>query len=222
MVTRSISSGFWGFAMALSSAPGSSGSVGRISGALPAPASEPLVERPVELQLPVEWFHDHFDTLWRLVARLGVPAHVIDDIVQEAFIAASRRRADVLPGHERRFLIGTALRLCSNYRQRASVRHEVSSSELLEQRASPMPDAEQLLMEKRLRRTLDEALASLSDAHRDVFVLYELEGFSVPEMAELLGLPIGTVSSRLGRARANFSRAAARLNERSKHPSGGP
>jgi RNA polymerase sigma-70 factor (ECF subfamily) len=101
------------------------------------------------------------------------------------------------------------------------VRHEVSGSELLEQRASPMPDAEQLLMEKRLRRKLDEALATLSDAHRDVFVLYELEGFSVPEVAELLGLPLGTVSSRLGRARASFSRAAARLNERDKHPTGG-
>jgi RNA polymerase sigma-70 factor (ECF subfamily) len=168
------------------------------------------------LELPPEWFHDHFDTVWRLVARLGIPTHAIDDVVQEAFIAASRRRADIVVGHERSFLFGTALRLCSNYRQRASVRRELSHTELLEERPSNLPDAEELLIEKRLREQLEQLLSTLSDAHREVFVLYELEGFSVPEMSELLGVPTGTVASRLNRARANFSRAAARLQERAR------
>jgi DNA-directed RNA polymerase specialized sigma24 family protein len=44
-----------------------------------------------------------------------------------------------------------------------------------------------------------------------VFVLCELEDHTVPEIAELLALPSGTVASRLGRARAKFSRATARL-----------
>jgi RNA polymerase sigma-70 factor (ECF subfamily) len=44
-----------------------------------------------------------------------------------------------------------------------------------------------------------------------VFVLYEVEGFSVPEIAELLELPPGTVASRLGRGRDKFSKAAVRL-----------
>jgi RNA polymerase sigma-70 factor (ECF subfamily) len=170
-------------------------------------------ERSVPLagQLPQAWFRDHFSSLWRLVARLGVPGHCVDDVVQEAFIAASRRRADILEGQERRFLIGTAIKLSSNYRQRASVRREVSHTELLEQRPSSLPDAEQLLIEKRRRQELEEALSTLSAAHRTVFVLYELEGFSVPEIAELSGVPLGTVASRLGRARAKFSRAVTRL-----------
>jgi RNA polymerase sigma-70 factor, ECF subfamily len=162
-------------------------------------------------QLPEAWFRDHFSSLWRLVARLGVPGHSVDDIVQEAFIVTSRRRSDIVEGQERRFLIATAIRLSSNYRQRASVRREVSHTQLLEQKPSSAPDAEQLLIQKRMRQELEEALSTLSAPHRAVFVLYELEGFSVPEIAELLGLPIGTVASRLGRARAKFSLAVTRL-----------
>jgi RNA polymerase sigma-70 factor (ECF subfamily) len=160
--------------------------------------------------LPAEWFHRYFDTLWRLVARLGVAGHHIDDVVQETFIAASRRRADIREGYERRFLISAAVRLASNFRQRAHVRREVSDSERLELEASALPDPEGLLIEKRYRSLLDAALASLSDGHREVFVLYELEGFSTPEIADLLGVPLGTVASRLARARSGFSRAAAR------------
>lgn len=160
--------------------------------------------------LPAEWFHRYFDTLWRLVARLGVAGHSIDDVVQETFIAASRRRADIREGQERRFLMGTAVRLSSNFRQRAHVRREVSDGDRLELEASAEPDAERLLIEKHFRSLLDAALASLPDAHREVFVLYELEGFSTPEIAEMLGVPLGTVASRLARARASFSKAAAR------------
>jgi RNA polymerase sigma-70 factor (ECF subfamily) len=161
--------------------------------------------------LPAEWFHRYFDLLWRLVARLGVAGHSIDDVVQETFITASRRRADIREGQERRFLIGTAVRASANYRQRAHVRREVHDGDRLELEASDVPDAERLLIEKDLRARLDAALATLPDAHREVFVLYELEGLSTSEIAETLGIPLGTVASRLARARANFSKAARSL-----------
>jgi RNA polymerase sigma-70 factor, ECF subfamily len=164
--------------------------------------------------LPAEWFRDHVQNLWRFVLRLGVPRHAIDDLVQEAFIIATRRRADIGPGQERSFLLATAVRLSSNYRQRAYVRREVSHGDGFEHSASPHPNAEQLLIEKRSRELLDQVLAELSDPHRAVFVLFELEGFSVPEIAELLQLPLGTVSSRLWRARAKFSESAALLQRR--------
>jgi RNA polymerase sigma-70 factor (ECF subfamily) len=179
-------------------------------------AQEPGSPAPPGGALPVEWFHRHFDMLWRLVARLGVAGHNIDDVVQETFIAASRRRDDIREGYERRFLIGAAVRLSSNFRQRAHVRREVSHTERLELEASSLPDAECLLIEKHLREQLDAALSRLSDTHREVFVLYELEGFSTSEIAELLGVPSGTVASRLARARANFSRAARLLQSERK------
>jgi RNA polymerase sigma-70 factor (ECF subfamily) len=154
--------------------------------------------------------HDHVATLWRIVARMGVPAHHVDDVLQETFITAARRSADIEGGRERAFLIATATRLCANYRQRAHVRHEVSQGEAVEGYAAREPDAEGLLMRKRLREQLDRALAVLSNDQRAVFVLYELEGFSVPEIGDLLALPLGTVASRLGRARTKFAEAVAR------------
>jgi RNA polymerase sigma-70 factor, ECF subfamily len=171
--------------------------------------------------LPGLRLQEHVATLWRIVARMGVPAHQVDDVLQETFITAARRSAGIEPGRERAFLIATATRLCANYRQRAHVRREVSLGETLEGYASGEPDAEGLLIRKRLREQLDDALACLSAEQRAVFVLYELEGFSVPEIAEWLTLPLGTVASRLGRARSKFAEAVARVERarsRLEHP----
>ncbi len=185
-----------------------------------APVDDPVSDepgQPVErgsLALPAAWFHEHVERLWRVVARLGVPTHSVDDVVQETFIIASRRRADIGQGQERSFLVATAVRLCSNYRQKAHVRREVSCGDGFEHELSPTPNAEQLLIERRWRELLDQVLAELSDAHRVPFILYELEGFSVPEIAQLLELPLGTVSSRLWRARSRFSQLAASLQSR--------
>jgi RNA polymerase sigma-70 factor, ECF subfamily len=178
---------------------------------VPVEVFGPAAPARAEGQLLEAWFHEYFARLWRLVARLGLARENIDDVVQETFITASRRHADVRPGSEWPFLVGTAVRLAANHKRRAAARREVSGDELLEHRASALPNAEQLLIEKRLRQELDAALAALSEAHRSVFVLYELEGFSAPEIAEMLGLALGTVASRLGRARAKFSRTAARM-----------
>jgi RNA polymerase sigma-70 factor, ECF subfamily len=180
------------------------------------PASElpntPVEERTAPRALPPEWFHDNVASLWRIAARLGFPRHHIDDVLQEAFLIAARRQSEIGAGRERAFLIGTVARLCCNYRRRAHVRHEVSQGEALDEHASREPDAERLLMRKRLRERLDRALDTLSEVLRSVFVLYELEGMSVPEIAELLHLPVGTTASRLGRARAKFAEAVLRLD----------
>ena len=171
-----------------------------------------LPGRAAPQELPAEWFREHVNTLWRLVGRLGVPAGHVEDVVQEVFIIACRRRADIEDDRVRSFLFGTAIRLCKNYKRRASTRLEVSRDEALDPLASRDPDAEQLLITKRWRELLDVALARLSDAHRTVFVLFELEGMSSPEIAELLALPLGTVASRLQRARVRFLEVAAELH----------
>jgi RNA polymerase sigma-70 factor (ECF subfamily) len=189
----------------------------RVLRADPSRAVDPVSQAdgpgPLE-SIPSAWFHDHVDRLWRLVVRLGVPAHGADDIVQECFIIASRRRSGIASGQERSFLMGTAVRLCANYRRSARVRREVSCGEGVEREVSPLPNAEQLLVEKRWRELLDQALEALSDTHRAPFVLFELEGLSVHEIAELLALPPGTVSSRLYRARAKFAELALAIQNR--------
>ena len=164
------------------------------------------------------WFQDHFDTLWRMTARLGVPRESIDDVVQEAFITAERRASDIAAGSERAFLISITVRLCANHRRRRRTRVAVAAGLAREQLPDGPADAEQLMAQKQLRLLLDAALDELPPEQRMVLVLHELEGFSAAEIAALLGDPPGTVASRLGRARQKFSRAAARLRaEWQKH-----
>ncbi len=161
----------------------------------------------------------HFSDVWRAMRRLGVPAEAVDDATQEVFIVAARRLGSIEPGRERQFLYGTALRIAANAR-RARANHErvFDAAPLVESRAElPGPDA--LLDTKRRRMLLDEALDRMPDDLRTVLVLVELEGLSAPDIAELVGIPPGTVASRLRRARQRFYEEAARL--RRQHESGG-
>lgn len=158
------------------------------------------------------WFRDHFDMLWRLAARLGVPHASVDDVVQEAFITAERRAADISAGAERQFLISTTIKLCANQRRRRDARREQPM--LADVAAAETPDAEQLLARKRLREWLELALDTLPLEQRTVFVLHELEGFGIAEIAILIDCPPGTVASRLARGRNKFSKMAARLRAR--------
>jgi RNA polymerase sigma-70 factor (ECF subfamily) len=157
------------------------------------------------------WFRDHFDTLWRLAARLGVPHGNVDDVVQEAFITAERRAEDIVAGSERNFLISATVKLCANQRRREKTILE-HAADVRQAHDQPGPaDGEQMLAHKQLRQLLDMALDELPLEQRTVLVLHQIEGFSAAEIAELLDLPAGTVASRLGRARTKFSKAAARL-----------
>ncbi|MCL2451222.1 MAG: RNA polymerase sigma factor, partial [Polyangiaceae bacterium] len=77
---------------------------------------------------------------------------------------------------------------------------------------SPLPDAN--AEQRQRRRWLDGLLDALPMDQRAVFVLYEIEGLDSPEIASLLGIPVGTVASRLRRGRETFQREADRLRKR--------
>src|SRR3954451_17353117 len=59
----------------------------------------------------------HFDGVWRLLRRLGLPQADADDAAQQVFIIACRRIESILPGSERAFLFGCALKLAARWRQ---------------------------------------------------------------------------------------------------------
>lgn len=158
-----------------------------------------------------ELLRTHFRDVWRIVRRFGVPENSADDAAQEVFIIASRRLADIAPGSERPFLFASAVRVAANARRALGARRECAEDDSAPEGVDPSPSAEALLDQKRLRQMLDRVLDELSDDLRVSFVLYELEGMSSPEIAELLGIPVGTVASRLRRAREAFEIAAAKL-----------
>jgi RNA polymerase sigma-70 factor (ECF subfamily) len=145
----------------------------------------------------------HFDTVWRSLRRFGVSESLADDAAQRVFLSFAERVAIVEPGRERPYLIGIAVRIAANVR-RQQARSREEPSEELDEAPSSAGDPESLLLEQQRRQRLDEALGTLPEPQRQIFVLYELEGFSIPEIASALAIPLGTAASRLRRAREAF------------------
>lgn len=197
--------------------PAESSSHARLQSALtharPAPNAEPAREHTTRRL--AELLRDHYAQVWRMLRRLGVDEACADDAAQEVFIVLSRKLADVRPGSERPFLLGSAVRIAANYRRSWRVRHEVTDEQALAKQRDPGPSAEQLLDNKRLRQALDELLEGWPDDIRTAFVLFELEGLSVPEISQLTETKTGTVASRLRRARELFQIGVKRLRARS-------
>jgi RNA polymerase sigma-70 factor (ECF subfamily) len=162
-----------------------------------------------------ELLRDHFAFVWRSLRRLGLDEGLADDGAQEVFLIASRKQALIEPGRERSFLFGTAVRVAADMRKKVARRREVSQDSSVET-VDPAPSPEALLDQRRARALLDELLDELPHEIRPVFILYELEGLEMQEIAELLSLPRGTVASRLRRGRATFAAAAKRKQARSE------
>jgi RNA polymerase sigma-70 factor (ECF subfamily) len=158
---------------------------------------------------------EHFDFVWRTLRRFGVASADVDDASQEVFLVACRRLTDIAPERERSFLFGTSLRVASTRRRNASRRAEDPNVDF-ERHAALELDPEQLTELSSARLVLQRILDTMSDDFRAVFILAELEDLATPEIAALLDIPPGTVSSRLRSARQIFSAAVARLSARER------
>jgi RNA polymerase sigma-70 factor, ECF subfamily len=157
---------------------------------------------------------EHFEFVWRSVRRLGVPVADADDAAQEVLVVTARKLRSIEVDREKAFLFGTAVRVAST-RRRTRRRRPEDPAELLDARpldddVSPEERAELGEARELLQRILD----GMSDDQRTVFLLAELEETSVREIAELLSLPLGTVSSRLRAAREWFATEVKRLSAR--------
>ncbi|RYZ03771.1 MAG: sigma-70 family RNA polymerase sigma factor [Myxococcales bacterium] len=156
-------------------------------------------------------FERHYSTVARLLRRFGVPSAQSDDAVQEVFWVASRRLLDIAPGKELAFLYGVALRVAVNVRKKQDRTTTIDVGEL-RNLAGDAPSPEEQVDQRRRRHLLDVLLNQLPMELRTVFVLFELEGMPVSQIANLEGIPLGTASSRLRRAREEFAAATKRLH----------
>jgi RNA polymerase sigma-70 factor, ECF subfamily len=152
----------------------------------------------------------HFDFVWRLLRRLGLPEPAVDDAAQQVFIVASRRLAEIPLGSERTFLYGTALRTAATWRRDSRRRarwEEAATTEAI----SGAPNPHEELERRQALALLDAILRRLEYPLREVFVLCEIEELTMQEVAVLVGIPMGTVASRLRRARREFALQVRRL-----------
>jgi RNA polymerase sigma-70 factor (ECF subfamily) len=153
---------------------------------------------------------EHFDFVWRSLRRLGVARADADDAAQEVFLVLTRRLNDLEQDRERAFLFATSLRVASTRRRSARRKPEATLDEFEELPAMGL-DPEELAELSNARALLQDILNEMDLEFRSVFVLAELEELSAPEIADLLDIPLGTVSSRLRAARETFRGAVRRL-----------
>ncbi len=152
---------------------------------------------------------DYLDSITRYLGRLGITAADVDDVAQEVFLVAAAKLGPIAAGSERAFLYGIAARVAHNTRRANGRRHRAYERYWLDA-PEPTPSQEELSDHLRARALLDAALQEMSAELRGVFVLYEMEGLPVPEIAQRLALPTGTAASRLRRAREAFTDRIAR------------
>jgi RNA polymerase sigma-70 factor, ECF subfamily len=153
----------------------------------------------------------HFAFVWRVARRFGLAAADADDATQQVLLIASRRLEDLTSGKERAFLFRVAAHVATkSHRGRLRRREEMSND--MDRNNAVDGDPEQLLDQRQAREQLDAILAAMSGDLRAAFVLFEIEGLGQRDIAEALGIPEGTVASRLRRAREQFIRVAVRQN----------
>lgn len=161
--------------------------------------------------------HDaHADFVFRTLQRLGIPASDLEDVLQEVFLVV-HRRLHTFDGSSRlsTWLYGICLRVAAAHRRRAYFRRERATSTFDDTIADePGSDPESLALREEARSRLERALDTLSLEKRAVFVMFEIDGLSTNQIAEIIGTPVGTVYSRLSVARADFARAVERQAKR--------
>lgn len=148
--------------------------------------------------------------------RLGVPHDDCADVAHEVFLVAFR----LLPACDRTrpmrpWLFGIAYRVAAAQRRLARVRREVPSEDL--ERPDHAAGADEQLDQRRRERLVQEALGALDLERRAVFVMHDIDGHPMPEIAEVLGIPLNTGYSRLRLAREAF---AARIKRQRREIDG--
>jgi RNA polymerase sigma factor (sigma-70 family) len=163
----------------------------------------------------------HLKAAYRLARWLTRDHHDAEEVVQEAYLSAFRFFAGYAGGDSRAWLLAIVRNACYSWlrRKRSQQLHEVSDEDFSDEShitsASEDPDNDpQTLM---LRRAAAELVLREMEAlplqFREVLVLREFEELSYKEIAAVVDIPIGTVMSRLARARHLLGKSLRRIDE---------
>ena len=168
----------------------------------------------------VQQFHalilPHLDGAYNLARYLTRDPVLSDDVVQDAMVRAFRAFPQFRGGSARAWLLAIVRNCCRTAQASAAGRvalviHESSLGEeaaaQLGDHPDPSPSPEDELLRQADVDAVRAAIEAIPEPFREVIVLRELEELSYAEIAEVTGVPIGTVMSRLARGRAMLAKA---------------
>ena len=152
-------------------------------------------------------YEEHARFVWLSLQRLGVRHADLDDLAHDVFVVA-HRRLDSFDGTSRMttWLFGICMRVAANYRRRRQNSSEIPTGLSGRNKPATVVPVDELLVLREQRLLAETVLDQLVLGQRAVFVMYEIEALPCAEIADLLGLPIGTVYSRLHAARKQIEK----------------
>jgi RNA polymerase sigma-70 factor (ECF subfamily) len=167
-------------------------------------------DAPVDFEaVYARWFRP----VARWARALGCADGEIDDVAQDVFVIVRRKLSEFDGENLASWLYRITARTARDHRRRAWFRRMIVGGEPHRLAAVPSAalDPAAVLEVKQRQRLLDGMLARLGEKPRVVFVLFEIEGVSGEEIAELLDIPLATVWSRLHFARRTLTKMTAQL-----------
>ena len=158
-----------------------------------------------------EIYKSEFQYVWNFLIRMGVPRRDLRDKVHDVFEAVYRCRENFDPSRPiRPWITGITFRVASNLRRSARFKREVYREEVeVSDLANDNP--EQAVERIQQRALLMRGLDSLEPDYRVVIVLHDLEGHTIPAVAEMLDINTSTMYSRLRQGRQLLAAAIHRI-----------
>lgn len=155
-------------------------------------------------------YREHADYVWRLLQSLGVADDHREDAFHEVFLVVHRRLAQ-FDGRAslQTWLFGITRNVVLHHR-RSHARHLRRLTVAPPPASDPEPD--DVVAQREAQALVDRFLATLGDDHRVCFILADIEGLRMPEIAEQLGVNLNTLYSRLYSARKQFARFIAEIS----------
>lgn len=149
-------------------------------------------------------YRAHADFVHRIAGQLGVPGSQVEDVMHDVFLVVHRRLPEYDGRSMRSWLYGITRRVVM-HQQRGDARRERRVAVVAV--PSVAPDPERDVAAAQIIAQVERFLDSLEAEQRIVFVLADIEGTPIPEIATALGVNLNTIYSRLRLARRRFERA---------------
>jgi len=143
----------------------------------------------------------HMRAAYNLARWLVRNNHDAEDIVQESFLKAYKAQENFRGGEAKTWMLSIVRNTAMDFLRRNKVAATVALGDQLHEPQDDSPDPEHVLLAQSRREQVRQAISQLATEFREVIVLREIENLSYKEIASVLGIPMGTVMSRLSRAR---------------------
>jgi RNA polymerase sigma-70 factor, ECF subfamily len=185
--------------------------IGGVAGSAAAAAESRCVQERANPSLD-RVYRDRFVDVARWARALGANDADIEDLTQEVFIIVGRKLDQFDGRNLQGLLYRITQRKVRDYRRSPWARNLLGNPSRLPDLPALGVDGLQAVQERERRKAVEGILTKLSEKRRATFILFEIEGYSGEEIAEIQSISIKTVWTRLHHARKDFMRLVAELS----------